>query len=96
MDTGDGLSCSKCSNRLIYTPIPHKPTKKKKNKNEKEYKERRKDKKCLSKYRARGYKTFFMLNSVEHEILNADKLKNIKKVGFFYAQIRLECYFSRS
>ena len=48
------------------------------------------------KIRARGYKTFFMLNSVEHEILNADKLKNIKKVGFFYAQVRLECYFSRS
>ena len=27
--------------------------------------------------RARGYKTFFMLNSVEHEILNARKYKNI-------------------
>ena len=26
-----------------------------------------------------GYKTFFMLNSVEHEILNAHKQKNIKK-----------------
>ena len=26
---------------------------------------------------------FLMLNSVEHEILNAHKLKNIKKVGFF-------------
>ena len=24
---------------------------------------------------ARGYKTFFMLNSAEHEILNADKFK---------------------
>ena len=32
---------------------------------------------------ARGYKTFFMLNSVEHKILNAHKLKNVKKVGFF-------------
>ena len=30
-----------------------------------------------------GYKTFFMLNSVEHEILNAHKYKNIKKFGFF-------------
>ena len=33
--------------------------------------------------RARGYKTFFMLNSVEHEILNATKYKNIKKDSFF-------------
>ena len=41
----------------------------------------------------RGYKTFFMLNSVEHEMLNAHKYKNIKKFGFFYAQISLECYF---
>ena len=31
----------------------------------------------------RGYKTFFMLNSVEHEILNAHKYKNIKEFGFF-------------
>ena len=31
--------------------------------------------------RARGYKTFFILNSVEHEILNAHKYKNIKKLG---------------
>ena len=31
----------------------------------------------------RGYKTFFMLNSVEHEILNAHKYKNIKKFRFF-------------
>ena len=31
--------------------------------------------------RARGYKTFFMLNSVEHEILNAHKCRNIKKFG---------------
>ena len=33
--------------------------------------------------RPRGYKSFFMLNSVEHEILNAQKYKNIKKFGFF-------------
>ena len=32
--------------------------------------------------RPRGYKTFFVLNSVEHEILNAHKYKNIKKFGF--------------
>ena len=44
----------------------------------------------------RGYKTFFMLNSVEHEILKAHKYKNIKKFGFFKAQISRECYFSRS
>ena len=33
--------------------------------------------------RARGYKTFFVLNSIEHEILIAHKYKNIKKFGFF-------------
>ena len=31
----------------------------------------------------RVYKTFFVLNSVEHEILNAHKYKNIKKFGLF-------------
>ena len=46
--------------------------------------------------RPRGYKTFFVLNSVEHEILNAHKYKNIKKIGLFKAQLSLECYFSRS
>ena len=44
----------------------------------------------------RGYKTFFVLNSVEHKILNAHKYKNIKKFGLFKAQLSLECYFSRS
>ena len=44
--------------------------------------------------RPRGYKTFFMLNSVEHENLNARKYKNIKKFGSFSAQISLECYLS--
>ena len=29
-------------------------------------------------FRSRGYKTFFMLNSIEHEILNAHKYENIK------------------
>ena len=33
--------------------------------------------------RARGYKTFFMINSVAHEILKAHKYKNIKKFSFF-------------
>ena len=32
---------------------------------------------------ARRYKTFFMLHSAEHKILNADKYKNIKRFGFF-------------
>ena len=42
---------------------------------------------------ARGYKTFSMLNSVEHEILNAHKYENIKKFSFFQTQMSLECYF---
>ena len=46
--------------------------------------------------RAGGYKTFSMLNSVEHEILNAHKYKNIKNFNFFLGQINLESYFSRS
>ena len=35
--------------------------------------------------RAQGYETFFMLNSDEHEMLNAHKYKNIKikKFSFF-------------
>ena len=44
----------------------------------------------------RGYKTFFTLNSVEHEILNAHTYKNIKKFSFFQTQISRECYFSCS
>ena len=54
---------------------------------------------AISQYdiaRPRGYKTFSMLNSVEHEILNAHKNKNIKKFGLFKVQISLEGYFSRS
>ena len=47
--------------------------------------------------RPQGYKTFFVLNSVEHEILYAHKYKNIyKKNGLFKAQLSLECYFPRS
>ena len=40
----------------------------------------------------RCYKTFFMLNSAEHEILNAHKYENIK-FSIFQSQISLECYF---
>ena len=35
-------------------------------------------------------------NLAKHEILNADKYKNIKKFSFIQAQISLECYFSCS
>ena len=41
---------------------------------------------------ARGYKTFSMLKSAKHEILNAHKYENIKKFGIFQAQISLECW----
>ena len=44
--------------------------------------------------RAQGYKTFFILNSAEHDISKAQKYKNIKKSSIFQAQISLECYFS--
>ena len=50
----------------------------------------------LNRDHARGYKTFFMLSSAEHEILSAQNLKYIKKFSFFEAQINLECYFSCS
>ena len=44
----------------------------------------------------RGYKTFSMLNSAEHEIINAHKFKSIKKISIFQAHISLECCFSCS
>ena len=47
----------------------------------------RKNRQCVQTIvidtRVRGYKTFFMLNSVEHEILNAHKYEDIKKFSFF-------------
>ena len=46
--------------------------------------------------RSRGYKTFFMLNSVEYEILSAHKYKKYQEIWLISAQISLECYFSRS
>ena len=49
----------------------------------------------MSSIWARGYKTFFKLNSAEHEILNAHKYENIKNFSFFFqAQISLESYYS--
>ena len=47
----------------------------------------------IKSIRPRGYKTFSMLHSVEHKILNAHKYKNIKKFSILQAQISLECYF---
>ena len=44
----------------------------------------------------RGYNFFFMLNSAEHDILNAHKYKNIMKISTFQAQISLQSYFSCS
>ena len=38
----------------------------------------------------------FMLNSTEHEILNAHKYEIVKKFSILQAQISLECYFSCS
>ena len=61
-------------------------------------------KQCISW--AQGYKPFFVLNSAEHEILNAHKYKSIKKFSIPQAKIRnsaflrlrlsLERYFSCS
>ena len=42
---------------------------------------------------ARRNKTFYMLSSAEHEILNAHKCENIKKFSIFRAQKSLECFF---
>ena len=42
---------------------------------------------------AQGYKTFSMLNSAEHEILNAHKFKTIKKFSIYQAQISIEAIF---
>ena len=43
--------------------------------------------------RSRGHKTFFMLNSVEHEILNAYKYKKYQEIQLFQTQISRECIF---
>ena len=36
-----------------------------------------------------GYKSFFVLSSAEHEILNAHKYKNVKKFSLFQDQASL-------
>ena len=43
--------------------------------------------------RSRGYKTFFVLNSIEHKILNAHKYKNIKKFGLFLGSAKPRMLF---
>ena len=40
-------------------------------------------------FKPRGYKSFFMLNSAEHEILNARKYKNVKIFSLFQDQVGL-------
>ena len=37
----------------------------------------------IAETKARGYKTICMLNSAEHDILNAPKYKNIKIISLF-------------
>ena len=44
-------------------------------------------------FRAEGYKTFFMFNAAEHEILNAHKYENNQEMQLFQTQISLECFF---
>ena len=39
----------------------------------------------VTKARARGYKTFSLLNSAEHEILKALKYNNVKKFSIFHS-----------
>ena len=48
--------------------------------------------------RTRGYNTFFMLSSVEHEILNAHKYKKISRNSALLGLVkpRMEWYFFRS
>ena len=50
----------------------------------------------LRNVKARGYITFFMLNSAEHDTLNACMYKKYQEINHFQAQVSLECYFSRS
>ena len=44
--------------------------------------------------RPRGYKTFYMLNSADHEILNAHKNKNIKKFSLFMLVVFFFFFFA--
>ena len=48
-----------------------------------------------NQYRSLGYRKIVMLNSAEHEILNAHQYQHIKKLSIFQIQIGLGCYFVR-
>ena len=41
--------------------------------------------------RPRGYKTFFMLNSAEHEIFSSNKYENANKLAFSYLLEKFSC-----
>ena len=43
-----------------------------------------------------GYKTFFMLNSIEHEILNAHKYKKYQEIQLFSDSDKPRMLFSCS
>ena len=43
--------------------------------------------------RPRGYKTFFMLNSIEHEILTAHKYKKYQEILHFSGSDKLRTLF---
>ena len=43
--------------------------------------------------RPRGYKTFFMLNSVEHEILSAHKYKKYQDIRLFLGSVKPRMLF---
>ena len=47
----------------------------------------------MSELRPLGYKKNLMLNSAEHETLNAHKHENIKKFSFFQAQVSFNVIF---
>ena len=56
---------------------------------------------CIKKYiktliTAQGYKTFFMLNSAEHEILNAYKYKRYQEMQLFSDSEKPRMLFSCS
>ena len=46
--------------------------------------------------RPRGYKTFFVLNSVEHEIFDAHKYKKYQEIWLIFGSDKSRMLFSRS
>ena len=49
--------------------------------------------KCDLEIWPQGYKTFFMLNSAEHEISNAYKYKNCRKFSIFSLRLAYNAIF---